>query len=92
MRLVRTIEVKVIETQLLESLVELSLDSVGLVRGVPELGCDEELFTGDDGRDDFLEGTTDLFLILINAGEVEVTVTISDSDLDLGSGIRGDWR
>lgn len=65
MRPIRTVEIKVAETELLKGLVEGSLDEMRLVRGVPELGGDEELFTGDDGRDDFLEGTADLVLVLV---------------------------
>lgn len=83
MRLIRTVEIKVLETELFKSLVELSLDEMRLVRTIPELGCNEELFTGDDGRDDFLEGTTDLVLVLVNPGEVKVTITISDGNLYL---------
>ena len=68
MRPVRTVEIKVLETELLEGLIELSLDEVRLVRRVPELGGDEEFLAGDDGRDDFLECTTDLVLVFVYPG------------------------
>lgn len=90
MRPIRTVEIEVLETELLEGLVELSLDAVRLVRGVPELGGDEELLAGDDGRDDFLECTPDLVLVLVYPGQVEVSITIPDGDLDLDSGVSGD--
>ena len=68
MRRVRTIEIKVAKTELLEGLVECRLDEVGLMRRVPELGSDEELLAGDDGRDDFFECPTDLVLVLVYPG------------------------
>ena len=56
----RTIKVDVVELELLERLVELLLNELGLVRRVPELGGDEEFFTLHDGWDDLLQCTPDL--------------------------------
>jgi len=77
-----TVEIKLLKTELLQGLVELSLDKVRLVRGNPELGGDEELLTGDDRPHHGF----------IYHDYVEVTITISDGDLDLDSGVRGDRR
>lgn len=68
MRPKRTVEIKVLDTELSKGLVEGGLDEMRLMRGIPELGGDEELLTGDDGRDDFLEGTTDLVLVSVYPG------------------------
>ena len=56
----RTVKVDVVELELLERLVELLLDKLGLVRRVPELGGDEELLTLHDGWDDLLQCAPDL--------------------------------
>ena len=56
----RTVKVDVVELELLERLVELLLDEFGLVRCVPELGGDEELFALHDGWDDLLQCASDL--------------------------------
>ena len=56
----RTVKVDVVELELLERLVELLLDELGLVRRVPELGGDEELLALHDGWDDLLQCTPDL--------------------------------
>lgn len=65
MRPIRTIEIKVVETKLLEGLVEGSLDEVRLVRGIPEFGGDEKVLAGDDRRDNFFECATDLVLVFV---------------------------
>lgn len=56
----RTIEVKVLELELLKRLVELLLDFLRAVRRVPQLRCDEELLALHDGRDHLLQRATDL--------------------------------
>ena len=56
----RTVEIDVVELKLLERLVELLLNELGLVRRVPELGGDEEFFTLHDGWDDLLQCAPDL--------------------------------
>jgi hypothetical protein len=45
---VLTIKIEVRQAELVESLVELSFNKLGLMRRVPELGGDEELFPRDD--------------------------------------------
>lgn len=55
-----TVEVKVVEAELLKGQVELLLSLAGLMRRVPKLGRDEKLFALDDAWDDFLQRTTDL--------------------------------
>lgn len=55
-----TIEIQIIESELLERLIELFLDKLWGVVVVPELGGDEELITLHDGRNDLLEGSTNL--------------------------------
>ena len=55
-----TVEVDVVELELLERLVELLLDELRLVRRVPELGGDEDLLALRYGGDDLLQRRTDL--------------------------------
>ena len=55
-----TVEVDVVEAELLERLVELDLDELGLVRGVPELGRDEELLALHYRGDHLLQRAADL--------------------------------
>ena len=63
----RTVKVDVIELELLECLVELLLDQLGLVRRVPELGGDEEFFTLHDGWDDLLQCAPDLSFAIMTS-------------------------
>jgi len=79
----QTVKIKIIDAKLGESLIELLLYLVGLMSVVPELGGDEELLALDNRRNDFLQSTADLILILVDHREVEVTVSIADSDFDL---------
>lgn len=55
-----TIEINIINTQLLESLVKLLLDISSAVVVVPELGGDEEIFTLHDRGNKLLESLSDL--------------------------------
>lgn len=79
----QTVKIKIIDAKLGESLIKLLLYLVGLMSVVPELGGDEELLALDNRRNDFLQSTADLILILVDHREVEVTVSIADSDFDL---------
>ena len=56
-----TVEVDVVELELLERLVELLLDELRLVRRVPELGGDEDLLALRYGGDDLLQPAPDLY-------------------------------
>lgn len=62
----RTIEVKVVSADLTQRLIKLLLGQLLRVRRVPELRRDEELLPLDDGRDDLLERTPDLVLVLVD--------------------------
>jgi len=57
------VKVEVFELELLEGIIESSLDVFGLVRVVPELRGDEKLFTLDTGS---LDSLSDLFLVLVD--------------------------
>lgn len=80
---VQTVKIKIIDAKLGESLIKLLLYLVGLMSVVPELGGDEELLALDNRRNDFLQSTANLILILVDHREVEVTVSTADSDFDL---------
>lgn len=56
----RTVEIEVLELELLERLVELLLDFLRAVRRVPQLRRDKELLALHDGRNDLLQRATDL--------------------------------
>lgn len=49
-----TVQVKVIDTELLEGQVQILLDILRIVMVVPQLRGDEELLSLDDGGDDLL--------------------------------------
>lgn len=88
--------VKVVELKLLEGLVESSLDVLGLVVVVPQLGSDPDVLTleaGDLGEG-LLDTLGDLGLVLVDLGEIEVTVAglegLVDTDGDFaGGGLPG---
>ena len=55
-----TVQIEVGCAELLESLVELSLDLIGLVRAVPDLARDEQILSLHNCGDHFLERAPDL--------------------------------
>ena len=79
----RTVEVKVVNTKLLECLVELLLDEIGTVGCVPHFGSDEEFLALDNGGDDLFQGSSNLVLVLIDHSKIEVAISIADSNFDL---------
>lgn len=78
-----TVEIKVLEAELFESLVKGFLDLFGFVGVVPELRSDEELLALHNGGDDFLQGTANFVLILVDAGKIEVPIAVADGDFHL---------
>jgi len=79
----QTVKIEKIKTKLSKGLIELLLYHVWLMGIVPELGRDEELLALDNGRNYFLQSTTDLFLVLVNHRKVEMTISVANSDFDL---------
>lgn len=45
---------------------------------VPELASNEEIFTLDYARNDFLQSCADFVLVLVDHSEIEMTITIPD--------------
>lgn len=79
----RTVEVKIVNTELREGDIELLLDALRLMGGVPDLRGQEKLLTLDDGRNDFFESSADFVLVLVDSGKIEVAVSIANSDFNL---------
>ena len=80
---VQTVKIEKIKAKLSEGLVELLLYHVWLMSIVPELGRDEEFLALDNGRNYFLQSTTDLFLVFVNHRKVEMAISVANSDFDL---------
>lgn len=79
--------VEVVELKLGESVIEGSLNKLGAVAVVPQLGGDEDVLTAETG--DLLEGLLDtlgdLLLVLVDLGQVEVTVAGLEGLVDTGT-------
>ncbi len=83
------VQVEIVKTKLLESLLVGSLNILGAVSVVPKLASNEELLALDDGRDDFLESLSNFLLVLVDFGEIQVTVATLDGDLDSVGNLSG---
>jgi hypothetical protein len=90
------VQVEVVELQLSKAIVESLLNDGGVVLGVPELGCDEDVLALEAG--DVLVGTLDalgdLALVLVDGGQIKVAVAnlegLVDGLADLaGGGLPG---
>lgn len=79
----RTIEIKIIDTELLERLVEFRLRHRRLMGRVPQFGGHEELLPFHDGGNNFFERGADLVLVLVDHSEIEVAISIPDGIFDL---------
>lgn len=84
-----TVQVKVIDTELLEGQVQILLDILRIVMVVPQLRGDEELLSLDDGRDDLLQSSTNFLLVAVDQSTIDVPVAIADGVLDLS---RFQWK
>jgi hypothetical protein len=79
-----TVEIQVIQAQLLERQIELLLYICGLVASVPKLARDEEFFASYDGWDNPFERCSYFFLIPVNERKVDMPVSGSNCSLNLG--------
>lgn len=78
-----TVEVEIFESELFQGLVQSLLDFGGLMRVVPEFRGDEQFLALDDRRDNLLQGTSDLVLVLVHSRKVKVPVPMANGDLNL---------
>ena len=53
------------------------------MRVVPEFRSDEQLLALDDRRDNLLQRTADLILILVHSRKIKMPVSMADSDFNL---------
>lgn len=81
--------IKVVELQLLERLVQGSLDLLGPVAVVPELGGDEDVLAlqAGDVVEGLLDALGDLGLVLVDLGQVEVAVAGLEGLVDAGANL-----
>jgi len=89
-REVNEVQVEVLEAELSQAVVESSGHILRAMLRVPELGCDEDVFTleaWNSSAESLLESLCDLFLVAVDLGKIEVTVasleSFQDGDLDL---------
>lgn len=64
---VHKVEVKILETKLLQAVVKSSLNMLRTVLRVPELGCEEKVLTLEawDLRETLLKGSGDFLLVAV---------------------------
>jgi hypothetical protein len=78
-RPVDEVKVNVLELQLLQDLLQLDLDELPLVEGIPEFARDEEVLALDNSLGDFrVDGLADLLLVAIDVGAIDVPVANVD--------------
>lgn len=75
-RPVNKVQIHVVETQILQRLVDTLLDT--LVIAAPELGGDENVFSLDTGSEGFLQALTNFLLVLVAQRTVDVSVARLD--------------
>ena len=80
-----TVEVQILESELFQGLVQSLLDFGGLMRVVPEFRSDEQFLALDDRRDNLLQRTPNLILILVHSRKIKMPVSMADSDFNLFS-------
>lgn len=83
--------VEVVQTKLLQGIVQRGLNLLGLVAVVPQLGGDEDVLAlqaGDLGEG-LLDALADLALVLVDLGQVQVAVAGLEGLVDAGADLAG---
>lgn len=85
------VEIKVLKTELLQAVVQSSLNLLRIVLRVPELGSDEDILSLEarDLSKGLLQGLGDLRLVSVDLGEIQVSVSNLEGLVDTLTDLTG---
>jgi len=85
------VEVKVLKTELLQTVIQSSLDLLGVVLRVPELRGNEDILSLEarDLSKGLLQGLGDLGLVSVDLGQIQVSVANLEGLVDTLTDLTG---